>query len=260
MESNEMVREREVRPNVYRTNGDATIKRNYTERDMVRVVTPVDRVRWSAVFAGLFTTISTFIVLSVLGIAIGATAFIPGDTLSGFGTSAGIWSAVSALIAFFVGGMIAARAAAVTGRANGALNGAMVWLVMIPLALYMVSSGIGSTLSALGGVAATGLQVAAPAIGQVASDIANTQGITVEGVQATAEAAGQTLAAPDAQATVQAQVQAALPDVNATEVAQATETTAWSTLVALLLGLVAAWVGGLAGGRNRTDEAVAVTV
>lgn len=260
MESNEMVREREARPNVYRTNGDATIERNYVERDMVRVVTPVDRVRWSAVFAGLFTTISTFILLSVLGIAIGATAFTPGDTLSGFGTSAGIWSAVSALIAFFIGGMIAARAAAVTGRANGALNGAMVWLVMIPLALYMVSSGIGSTLSALGGVAATGLQVAAPVVAQVASDVANAQGITVEGVQATAEAAGQTLAAPDAQATVQAQVQAALPDVNATEVAQATETTAWSTLVALLLGLVAAWVGGLAGGRSRTNEQVAVTV
>lgn len=259
METNERVREREARPHVYRANGDVTADRPYGDVEMIHVVTPVDRVRWSAVFAGLFTTISTFILLSILGLAIGASAFTPGDDLTGFGASAGIWSAVSALIAFFVGGMIAARAAAVTGRGNGALNGAMVWLVLIPLALYMVSSGIGSTLRALGGVAATGIQAAAPVVGQVAGDVANAQGITVQSVQATAEAAGQAIATPEAQATVQAQLQAALPDVNQAQVDQAAETSTWGTLVALLLGLAAALLGGLAGGRNRLEERVAAT-
>jgi len=258
METNERMREREARPHVYRANGDVTADRDYIDVDMIRVVQPVDRVRWGAVLAGLFTAISTFILLSILGLAIGASAFDPGDTLGGFGTGAGIWSAVSALIAFFVGGLIAARAAAVTGRGNGALNGAMVWLVMIPLALYLVSSGIGTTLRALGGVAATGLQAAAPVVGQVAEDVTNAQGITVEGLQATAQAAGQALSTPDAQATVQAQLGAALPDVNQERVDQVAETSAWGTLIALLLGLGAALLGGVVGGRRRREPVAAV--
>lgn len=253
MESNEMVRERETRPHVYRTNGDVTTDRDI-DIDMIRVVQPVDRVRWAAIFAGLFTTISTFILLSILGLAIGASAFTPGDDLAGFGTGAGIWSAVSALLAFFVGGMIAARAAAVTGRGNGALNGAMVWIVMIPLALYLVSSGIGSTLRTLGGIASTGIQAAAPIASDVAGDVANASGVTVQNVQATAQAAGQTLSEPDAQATVAAQVQEALPNVNQQQVDTVAETSTWGTLIALLLGLGAALLGGLAGGRSRPNH------
>lgn len=259
METNDRVREREARPHVYRANGDVTTDREHIDIDTIRVSNPVDRVRWGAIFAGLFTTISTFILLSILGLAVGASAFNPGDNLGDLGTSAGIWSAVSALIAFFVGGMLAARAAAVTGKGNGALNGAMVWIVMIPLALYMVSSGIGSTMRALGGIAATGIEAAAPAVSQAAGDLANAQGITIEGVQATAEAAGETLSLPDAQATVQAQVEAALPDVNQAQVDQVAETSTWGTLVALLLGLGAALLGGLAGGRDRPEDRIVAT-
>jgi hypothetical protein len=260
MESNDRVRNLEAQPHVYGANGGVTTGRDPVDIDMVRVNHPVDRVRWSAILAGLFTTISTFILLSILGLAIGASAFNPGDDLSNFGTGAGIWNAVSALIAFFVGGWIAARASAVHGRGNGALNGAMVWIVMIPLALYLVSSGIGATLRALGGVAATGLQVAAPAVGEAAAGVANLPGVTVQSVQATAEAAGAALTEPDAQATVQAQVQAVLPDVNEQQVDNVAETSTWSTLIALLLGLGAALLGGLAGARQRHHrEPVAVT-
>lgn len=258
MESNDMVREREVRSPAYRVNGDVTRERDYLDVDTIRVAQPVDRVRWAAIFAGLFTTVSTFILLSILGLAIGATAFSPGDTLAGFGTGAGIWSAVSALLAFFIGGLIAARAAAVTGRGNGALNGAMVWIVMIPLALYLVSSGIGSTLQTLGGIASTGIQAAAPIVSDVADDVATANGITVQSVQATAEAAGQTLTEPDAQATVTAQVQAALPEVNQQQVDNVAESSTWGTFIALLLGLGAALLGGLAGGRRRVSHPAAV--
>ena len=253
MESNDMVRDREARPHVYRSNGDQTAAHDYIDVDMIRVVQPVDRVRWAAIFAGLFTTVTTFILLSVLGLAIGATTFTPGDNLAGFGTGAGIWSAASALIAFFIGGLIAARSAAVNGRGNGALNGAMVWIVLIPLALYLVSSGIGSTLRTLGGIASTGIQAVAP----VAGDVANAGGVTVQSVQATAEAAGQTLSEPDAQATVAAQVQEALPDINQQQMDNAAETSIRGTLVALLLGLGAALLGGLAGGRSRASRPVA---
>ncbi len=234
--------------------GDLTPDRDVIDMTVHRMTAPIDRVRWGAVFAGLFTTISTFILLSVLGAAIGASTFDPGESMNGLGTGAGIWGAVSALLAFFVGGLIAARAAAVTGRGNGALNGVMVWLVMIPLALYLVSSGIGTTLRALGGVAATGIEAAVPIVGQVADDAVGSASVTVEGVQATAEAAGETLSVPAAQATLDAQVQAVLPNVNEQQVDQAVETTAWGTFIALLLGMIASLIGGLIGGRSRTHD------
>jgi len=251
MATNDMIRDRV---------GDLALERRDTiDMNVHRVTAPLDRVRWGAVFAGLFTTISTFILLSVLGAAIGASTFDPGDNLNGLGASAGIWGAVTALIAFFVGGLIAARAAAVTGKGNGALNGVMVWIVMIPLALYMVSSGIGTTLGALGGIAATGIEAAAPIVGQVADNAVAPADVTVEGIQATAEAAGETLSAPNAQATLDASVQAVLPDVNEQQVDQAVEATAWGTLVALVLGMVASLLGGLVGGRSRTrDQVVAI--
>src|SRR3712207_507609 len=99
------------------------------------VVTPVDRVRWGAIFAGIFAALSTLLVLTLLGIGIGAASFDPGDRASGFGIGAGIWSGVSLLLAFLVGGFVAARTAAVTGQRNGALNGALMWAVAIPLLL-----------------------------------------------------------------------------------------------------------------------------
>ncbi|MEZ0266637.1 MAG: hypothetical protein ACAI43_18055, partial [Phycisphaerae bacterium] len=84
---------------------------------------PTDRVRWGPIIAGLFAALSTLAVLGVLGIAVGASAYDPGDSARNFGIGAGIWGAVSALLAFFIGGWLAARAAAVKGTSNGVLNG-----------------------------------------------------------------------------------------------------------------------------------------
>ena len=110
----------------------------------VDVVTPVDRVRWGPILAGLFAALATLAVLAILGLAIGASAFTPGDQGSTFGLGAGIWGAVSTLLAFGVGGWIAARTAAVRGRSSGILNGAMVWFVAIPLLIYALGAGIGA--------------------------------------------------------------------------------------------------------------------
>jgi hypothetical protein len=90
------------------------------------VVMPVDRVRWAAVLASLIAVLMTVTLLSVLGVAIGLTTVTPGTMTGMFGLGAGLWSAINVLVAFMVGGWAAAHTAAVTGRANGAPNGAMV--------------------------------------------------------------------------------------------------------------------------------------
>jgi len=187
------------------------------------VVMPVDRVRWAAVLTGLVVALMTVALLSVLGLAIGLTTITPGNVTGTFGFGADAWSAISVLIAFIVGGWAAARTAAVAGRANGALNGAMVWIALIPLMLYLLGSG-SATLAALADSAVTtSAQLAAPLIGQAANG-------------------------PALQATAQA-----LVGQNAPSGISAGSLAAWGALLALVLGLAAATLGGLLGARAVTD-------
>jgi hypothetical protein len=183
------------------------------------VVLPVDRVRWSAVLAGVFAALATATLLSVVGLALNLAAGGPGSLASALGIGAGLWGAITAFVALMVGGWAAARTAALPGRANGALNGMMVWMVMIPLVLYLLGSG--AILAAVAdGAVATGAQVSAPLTGQDTNAPAP-QALT-----------GQT----------------------------AGSNAAWGTLLALLLGFVAATLGGLLGARRSTDLAATYVV
>jgi len=99
----------------------------------------------------------------VLGVAIGASSYDAGDNVRAFGVGAGWWAAVSALIDFFVGGFMSARTAAVPGRSEGLLQGSMVWVVAIPLLMYLVSAMISSAVRTTGAVANTAAQTSAAA-------------------------------------------------------------------------------------------------
>jgi hypothetical protein len=213
------------------------------------IVTPVDRVRWGSILAGIFSALSTLLVLTLVGLAIGAASFDPGDRASGFGIGAGIWSAISLLLAFAVGGFVAARTAAVAGGRNGLLNGALMWAVAIPLLLYALGSGVGALLGTAGRVAGTAATVAGDAAGAAATN---------PNVQATAAAGA--AAAPDAAATaaagidnLQATAQALNTPQNQEAVADGVRNAALGALLPLLLSLGAAALGGYAGARKETD-------
>lgn len=199
-------------------------------------VTPTDRVRWASVIAGLFAAMTALIVLTVLGIAVGLTAYDPGDRASGFGLGAGVWAAISALIAFGIGGCVAARTSAVRGSRNGLLNGAMVWTAAIPLLLFALGGGLASMI----GTATT-----------TASRVADDASVQFDGAtQASAgqPAGGQSVVdqAQDVAASVQQQIKPS--DVQA---AKGTATrAAWGTLVSLMLGFAAAAGGGYLGARK----------
>ena len=53
------------------------------------IVTPTDRVRWGSILAGLFTALSTLLVLTLIGLAIGAASYDPGDGLAASGSAPG---------------------------------------------------------------------------------------------------------------------------------------------------------------------------
>jgi hypothetical protein len=235
----------DVRP---RTTTNARVE----DRD-VSVVSAVDRVRWSSVLAGLFTVLSALAVLTVLGIALGLSTF-DANQPENFGIGAGIYGIVSALIAFALGGYMSARTTAVAGRGNGILNGAMVWVVTIPLIVNLLGSGIGTLLGTATDVATTAAQVAAPVIGQAAEEVANDPAAQATAVTGAEGAATQAQGVVE---DVQAQVEAIdAQDVEA--VARDVSGAAWAALLALGLTAAAAVIGGLVGVRTHpTDVAVA---
>jgi hypothetical protein len=109
-----------------------------------------DRVRWGPIWAGLITALATFLLLTVAAVAIGAQAVDSGAEGDAAGTASGIASAIIALLAFFVGGFIAARTAGVIGRGYGALNGFLVWALGVVLILALAALGLGSLFGASG--------------------------------------------------------------------------------------------------------------
>jgi hypothetical protein len=220
-----------------------TTGRTTTRDDADTVVLPGDEVRWGPVIAGLFTAITTLLGLSVLGLAIGLSSFNANDPLGNFGIGAGIWGAISALIAFGLGGYMAGGTGAFRGTNSGLLNGALVWIVAIPLLLWLLGSGIG----ALFGTVSAAVGTAATAAGNAA---ANPE------LQATAQA-GAAGAAGALQATAQAIPGQITPgDVN--NAADTAGRTAWGTLLWLGLGAAAAMLGGWAGGRNTKRDSTIV--
>jgi hypothetical protein len=210
----------------------------------VTVATPSDLVRWGPILAGLFAALATLATLGVLGLAIGLNSYDPGDPLGSFGIGAGIWSAISALIAFFVGGLIAGRTAAFRGRNSGILNGAMVWFVAIPLLLWGLLGGVGTLARAAGSAASTAAQTAGAAAGQVADD--------------PGAAAGATGAAQDAAGNLQATATAVVGGIDSQDVENVTNRagdTAWGTLLSLGLAAAAAIGGGYVGAQRAGRRA-----
>lgn len=119
---------------------------------------PRDQVRWGPVWAGVIVTMATLIILSVLGVAIGATAFEAGDP--GMEVGGFIWGGIATLIAFFLGGFAAGRSAAVGGPMSGAFNGAMVWALALVLAILLTTFGAGAAVGLLGAFGITGEEAA----------------------------------------------------------------------------------------------------
>lgn len=186
-----------------------------------------DRVRWAAVWAGLLSALTLLLALGVLGLAVGLTSVDAGQAVaqrgvpSGLGLGSGIWAGISAILAFLLGGWVAGRTAAVFGKGWAALNGMLVFLLAVPLLLWLASSGVGTLLGSLGGFA---------------------QSLNINPQQVSG-AAGQAAG----------QAGQAAQNVTPAEASQAATTArnaAWSTLLGLGLGIGAATLGGVLGARS----------
>lgn len=142
----------------------------------------VRRISWGAIIAGVVIALVVQLLLGILGLGIGAGNIDPlseANPVAGIGVGAGIWFAVSLLIALFLGGYVAGRTAGIPRRQDGLLHGLLTWAVTTLLTFYLLTTTVGSlmggTARILGQtVSATGQGIAAvaPRVAEAAGDAA----------------------------------------------------------------------------------------
>ena len=187
-----------------------------------------DRVHWGPIVAGLLTALTSLLLLSLLGLAVGlttvnaGTAAAQGGPPPDAGRNSAIWAAVSGVLSFLIGGYVAGRTAAIFRRNWGMLNGALVFMLAVPLILWLAGQGLGTVLGSLGNLS-----------GALASN------------------PGAAQAAQSAAAQAQASAQTIQP-VDVARAAEGARNTAWGTLLGTLLGLGASALGGFLGTRQPT--------
>jgi len=118
-----------------------------------RVIDYHDRVRWGPIISGLMVALSTQLVLSALGAAIGlsglANSGAPRTNADEVGAGIGIWSIISLLISLFVGGWVTSRASGPMNRSTALLNGAILWATTLAIGSWLLASGVSGTFGVL---------------------------------------------------------------------------------------------------------------
>ncbi len=183
------------------------------------IVNPVvgyhDRVRWGPILGGIAIALTTQLILSALGIAIGLGAGATGADAGSVGRGIGIWSIISLLISLFLGGWVMAQSCGPMNNKTALLNAAILWGTTLALSSWLLASGISG---AFGAVAANA--------GEIANQVQQPGGVNIPNQ---------------------------VPNIDpnqARELAANTANAAWSFLVGSLLGLAAAMIGAAVGARK----------
>ncbi|HAR42841.1 MAG TPA: hypothetical protein DCS07_09475 [Bdellovibrionales bacterium] len=241
-------------------------------------------ISWRAIFAGLFVSLLTYMILMAFGIAVGSAGLasnisggLEGSTLS---IGSGIWVVLSALVSLFAGCYYAARAAGLIATRVGAIQG----LVVASLFFLTMFSQIGAAIGFIGG----GLGSAVGSIGKGASEIAKApevqdtiqsslgelnlksppdqvvQGIATRLIQGNTIGARNYLAAQAgiSPAEAQTRIDTIANDVQSTardigqKTAKAVSMIGWTVFGYLLLGSLAALFGGMTGAKFAVKHSV----
>jgi len=249
------------------------------------------RVAWGGIWSGLLFALGVFILLSVLGMAIGVSTVEvgPGGDTSAktVGIGAGVWGAVTLLIALFVGGWATTRAGMIRDGTTGMIEGVLLWVLSILALLYMASSGIGMLANGVFGSLTAVAQSAGAVVRKVDVDSLASGDPTqisarlkdAKTVSAVAAATGM----PEEEARTKLNDLASKVDAAASDPARATaevrqglqelssraasraeqaaaraqpyaSATLWTTLVSMLLGLAAAIAGAMLGRRQVAER------
>ena len=120
----------------------ASDRRLIHEEEVVpSIVSGRTRLAWGAVIAGSITAISLLVLSSSLAYA----CDIRGFAAQGYGWGSGVWAVLTAVIAFFCGGVLVSYLSPACEQRAGLVHGFLAWALAIPLLLLMSMLTAGRT-------------------------------------------------------------------------------------------------------------------
>jgi hypothetical protein len=250
------------------------------------------RISWGGVFGGVLAGLGTLLLLTTLGVAIGISAVDPNSPDgSAVGTGAALWTALTLLIALFIGGWASTRLSMLWERTTAFFEGALVWVLSVIMILYLAANGIGlvarGAFNVVGQVAETASSAMGPELQemsggnvdqmlqrlrdpQTAQQLATVTGASASEVQRTLDdIATRVEASRDDPAQATAAVREGMQPLierakqNAAQLAEraqpAASRAAWISFGALLISLFAAVAGAAVGRRSVARRATGQT-
>jgi len=154
--------------------------------------TPLRRISWGAIIAGVVVTLGVFLMLQMLGAGIGLSTIDPasGETPSAraLGIGAAIWWLIIGLISLFVGGWVAGRLGWLPHKMDRLLHGLTVWATFYAVMFFLVtttmSAVLGGGLGVLGDtVSAAGQVAASPQAQQTAEQATEGRGLNLDTIR-----------------------------------------------------------------------------
>lgn len=195
------------------------------------------RVSWGAIFAGAVLALAVYLVLTLLGGAIGLSVSdnVRADNLA---TGGAIWAIFATALALFVGGIVTSQCTVGENKTEAVVHSVIMWGVVFAMLLWLMASGVRAGFN---------LMVGMTDLGQVA-----TRNMTGEDWEAAARRSGVTqeqLAEWRTRAAnAPAEARAAVTDPqNRQAVSEAATRASWWTLAGTLLSMATAVFGGLVG-------------
>jgi hypothetical protein len=128
---------------------------SFTRQESARLAppdtSPGAAMQWGPIFAGFLVALGTFVLLSLLLLALGASAVrIGSDDLGDAAAGIGAATAIAGLVSFLLGGFLAARGAGIRGNWSGFLTGFLVWALGLLAILALTAFGIGALFGEAG--------------------------------------------------------------------------------------------------------------
>ena len=149
-----------------------TTETRYTELD--RPLSIIRRISWPAILGGVVVALAVQLLLSLLGLAIGASTIDPlkeQNPMAGLATGTGIWFALTMIISLYAGGWVAGRLAGMNRRLESSLHGILTWAFTALIAFYFVNAMLSSAISGMAGIVKEGASVVRQGISSVAPQI-----------------------------------------------------------------------------------------
>src|SRR5919108_2148084 len=157
------------------------------EEEVVSSLPARPPISWGAIFAGVVFVLAISWLLYLFGVALGLTVVGPAEVPEAgeeLGWGAAIWMLVTSLIAFFLGGLFAARIAGIIDKTEGMLHGLAVWGLSTLLALLLGAAGGSTLLQAGQSLVKGGAELGTKAAGAIGAADVNIPSSVIAGLQA----------------------------------------------------------------------------